>query len=75
MEAADFDQDGDLDIVLGSYFHTVGEMTQLLFKGITSFPQLLVLENQGSESCYHSPVPSRQRPPAKTGEGCRVGLF
>ncbi|AUD03233.1 FG-GAP repeat domain-containing protein [Spirosoma pollinicola] len=47
MEAADFDQDGDIDIVLGSYFHTVGEMTQLLFKGITSFPQLLVLENQG----------------------------
>lgn len=47
MEAADFDQDGDIDIALGSYFHTVGEMTQLLFKGITSFPQLLVLENQG----------------------------
>ncbi|MFC5411698.1 FG-GAP repeat domain-containing protein [Larkinella bovis] len=46
MEAADVDQDGDLDIVLGSYFHTVGEMTQLLFRGITSFPQLLVLENQ-----------------------------
>jgi hypothetical protein len=47
MEAADIDQDGDMDIVLGSYFHTVGEMTQLLFKGITSFPQLLVLENRG----------------------------
>lgn len=47
MEAADIDQDGDVDIVLGSYFHTVGEMTQLLFKGITSFPQLLVLKNQG----------------------------
>ena len=46
MEAADFDRDGDIDIVLGSYFHTVGEMTQLLFKGITSFPQLLVLENK-----------------------------
>ncbi|RAJ95892.1 VCBS repeat protein [Larkinella arboricola] len=46
MEAADFDGDGDVDIALGSYFHTVGEMTQLLFKGITSFPQLLVLENQ-----------------------------
>ncbi|GAB3894091.1 VCBS repeat-containing protein [Larkinella knui] len=47
MEAADFDKDGDVDLVLGSYFHTVGEMTQLIFKGITSFPQLLVLENQG----------------------------
>ncbi|GAB3801094.1 VCBS repeat-containing protein [Spirosoma humi] len=46
MEAADIDRDGDLDIVLGSYFHTVAEMTQLLFKGITSFPQLLVLENK-----------------------------
>ncbi|MFD1141409.1 FG-GAP repeat domain-containing protein [Larkinella insperata] len=46
LEAADFDRDGDVDIALGSYFHTVGEMTQLLFKGITSFPQLLVLENQ-----------------------------
>lgn len=46
METADFDGDGDLDIVLGSYFHTMGEMTQLLFKGITTFPQLLVLENE-----------------------------
>ncbi|MBN8823322.1 MULTISPECIES: VCBS repeat-containing protein [unclassified Spirosoma] len=46
MEAADVDQDGDTDIVLGSYFHTVGEMTQLLYRGITTFPQLLVLENQ-----------------------------
>lgn len=46
METADFDGDGDLDIVLGSYFHTMGEMTQLLFKGITTFPQLLVLENK-----------------------------
>lgn len=46
MEAADFDHDGDLDIVLGSYFHTVGEMSQLLLRGITSFPQLLVLNNQ-----------------------------
>ncbi|WP_420146768.1 FG-GAP repeat domain-containing protein [Spirosoma sp.] len=47
MEAADFDQDGDIDVVLGSYFHTVGEMMQLLTQGLTSFPQLLVLENQG----------------------------
>ncbi|KAA9347759.1 FG-GAP repeat domain-containing protein [Larkinella humicola] len=46
MEAADFDKDGDVDLVLGSYFHTVGEMTQLIFKGILSFPQLLVLENR-----------------------------
>jgi len=45
MEAADFDQDGDIDIVLGSYFQTVGEFTQLIFKGIDTFPQLLVLKN------------------------------
>lgn len=46
MEAADLDHDGDTDIVLGSYFHTVGELTQLVFKGTTSFPQLLVLKNE-----------------------------
>jgi len=46
MEAADFDQDGDMDIVLGSYFHSMGEMTKLIFKGVISFPQLLVLTNQ-----------------------------
>ncbi|WP_428663949.1 FG-GAP repeat domain-containing protein [Runella sp.] len=46
MEVADLDHDGDVDIVLGSYFHTVGELTTLMFKGITSFPQLLVLTNR-----------------------------
>jgi hypothetical protein len=46
MEAGDFDQDGDIDIVLGSYFHTLGEMSKLITKGILSFPQLLVLTNQ-----------------------------
>ena len=46
MEVADLDHDGDIDIVLGSYFHTIGELTQLVFKGVTSFPQLLVLTNQ-----------------------------
>ncbi len=46
MEVGDFDKDGDEDIVLGSYFHTVGEMTKLIFKGIETFPQLLVLKNQ-----------------------------
>jgi FG-GAP-like repeat len=46
MEVGDFDKDGDVDIALGSYFHTVGEMTKLLFRGIESFPQLLILKNQ-----------------------------
>lgn len=46
MEVADFDKDGDIDIVLGSYFQTLGEMTKLMFKGVESFPQLLVLKNQ-----------------------------
>lgn len=49
MEVADYDHDGDSDIVLGSYFHNVGELTQLIFKGITSFPQLLVLTNQAKK--------------------------
>ena len=46
MEVGDFDKDGDEDIVLGSYFQTIGEMTKLVFKGIESFPQLLILSNQ-----------------------------
>lgn len=46
MEAADFDKDGHIDLVLGSYFHNVGELSKLIFKGILSFPQLLVLTNQ-----------------------------
>ncbi|MBE9466291.1 VCBS repeat-containing protein [Dyadobacter sp. UP-52] len=45
MDAADFDHDGDQDIVLGSYFHNLSELTTLIFQGITSFPQLLVLTN------------------------------
>lgn len=46
MEVGDLDKDGDIDIVLGSYFHNFGEMTKLLFRGVETFPQLLVLKNQ-----------------------------
>ena len=45
MELADLDHDGDKDIILGSYFHNVAEMTKFLGRGIVSFPQLLVISN------------------------------
>ena len=45
MDAADFDNDGDIDIFLGSYFHTFGEYYKQVAKGVSSFPQLLVLKN------------------------------
>ncbi len=46
MEAADFDHDGDIDLVLGSYFQSLGELTQLFSNGIQEFPQLLILTNE-----------------------------
>lgn len=46
MEVADLNQDGKPDLVLGSYFQSVGELTKLIFKGIDTFPQLLILTNQ-----------------------------
>lgn len=45
MEAGDFDNDGDEDIVLGSYFHNFAELSSLIFQGIDTFPQVLVLKN------------------------------
>lgn len=45
MELADLDHDGDKDIVLGSYFHNIAEMTKFLGRGLVSFPQVLVLWN------------------------------
>lgn len=46
MEAGDFDKDGDVDLVLGSYFQSVGELSKLIAKGIATFPQILLLTNQ-----------------------------
>lgn len=45
MEICDIDQDNDMDIVLGSYFHNASEVTKLLLKGINGFPQVVVLKN------------------------------
>lgn len=46
METGDFDHDGDIDIVLGSYFHNIEEMRSFIGTvNTTSFPQLLVLKN------------------------------
>lgn len=45
MELADFDHDGDKDIVLGSFFHDAAEMSIFLGQGIVNFPQALVIWN------------------------------
>ncbi len=46
MELADFDGDGDIDIVLGSYLHNLAELSLLSNHGASTFPQLLVLTNR-----------------------------
>jgi len=46
MECADIDHDGRTDIILGSYFHNPLEATKLSMKGITDFPQVLILKNR-----------------------------
>ena len=45
MEACDFDRDGDQDIILGSFVYTLRELTQLVTKGLESFPQIVILWN------------------------------
>ncbi|UBM60191.1 VCBS repeat-containing protein [Marinilongibacter aquaticus] len=45
MELADKDGDGDTDVFLGSYLHSMQEYTQLLFQGLKDFPNVLILEN------------------------------
>ncbi|MEP7107974.1 MAG: VCBS repeat-containing protein [Ferruginibacter sp.] len=50
MDAGDFDRDGDVDIVLGSYFQSVGELSKLVAKGVLTFPQIMVLTNKKNNS-------------------------
>jgi len=45
MEVADINKDGQPDIIIGSYIHTMNELTKLLFKGVESFPQAVILWN------------------------------
>jgi len=45
MDIGDIDKDGDEDIFLGSYIYSMSELTKLLYKGVVSFPQVLILRN------------------------------
>ena len=45
MDIGDIDKDGDKDIFLGSYIYSMSELTKLLYKGVVSFPQVLILRN------------------------------
>ena len=45
MDIGDIDKDGDADIFLGSYIYSMAELTKLLYKGVESFPQILILRN------------------------------
>jgi hypothetical protein len=45
MDIGDIDGDGDEDIFLGSYIYSMGELSNLLYKGVAKFPQILVLRN------------------------------
>jgi hypothetical protein len=46
METCDLDGDGRKDVVLGSYFHNAAELTRLSVKGVSEFPQVLILMNR-----------------------------
>lgn len=44
MDVPDYDNDGDIDIFLGSYFHTIGELTKLISKVYSLFPNYQFLQ-------------------------------
>jgi len=46
MDIGDIDKDGDKDIFLGSYMFSMADVTKLLYKGVESFPQVLILRNR-----------------------------
>jgi len=45
MEAADLDNDGDDDIIIGSFIYNLGEMSKIVGKGVDRFPGFVVFWN------------------------------
>lgn len=43
MDTGDFNKDGYPDIFLGSYFHNINELGSLMYQGVKTFPEVLVL--------------------------------
>lgn len=43
MDVGDFNNDGYPDIFLGSYFHNLNELTQVMASGVETFPEVLLL--------------------------------
>jgi len=45
LEAADLDNDGDDDIIIGSFIYKLGEMSKIVGKGVDKFPNFVVFWN------------------------------